>query len=187
MSRRVAAGAVLAALVAAALVIVGVGERWGSTLVREPAPLPAHVYRLSGAQSAAGGRALAWVVLAGLLAALAVRRRARTVLAGVSVGAAAGCLALCAGAAVDVAARVRSAAGPGASAVHQTGWPWVTVAAAAVALVAAAACVPAVRRWRGLGGRYDRPQAAPPPADPSAAAWAAIDRGEDPTVDGAEI
>jgi hypothetical protein len=37
-------------------------------------------------------------------------------------------------------------------------------------------------RWAALGARYDAPTTSPRVSDPAADAWAALDRGEDPTA-----
>ena len=123
----------------------------------------------------------ALVALAGAVAILATRRWGR-----VPVGLA---LAVAGGAAAWVALDVvrdteerawRATAEGGvrlpiAYPVHETAWPWVTLAAGVVLL--ATGLYTAVRgpSWPALGSRYDAPQRRDD-------AWAALDRGEDPTA-----
>jgi hypothetical protein len=45
-----------------------------------------------------------------------------------------------------------------------------------------AAVVLAGSRWPGLGARYDAPARPRPAPDPEAAAWDALDHGDDPTA-----
>lgn len=70
--------------------------------------------------------------------------------------------------------------------VHAAANEWWLLAAlgAAIAIVAGAMTVFRGGRWAELGAAYDAPTAAPPPrpTDAAATAWAALDRGDDPTA-----
>lgn len=83
---------------------------------------------------------------------------------------------------------------PGRLAASPTGWAWLGVAAAVVALAAVVVAVREVPHWPEMGSRYDAPtEAAAPGATPAAEAtppveersnldlWKAIDEGRDPT------
>jgi uncharacterized membrane protein (TIGR02234 family) len=68
-------------------------------------------------------------------------------------------------------------------AVHASanGWWVLAVIGGLLATVAGALTVLRGNRWAALGARYDAPTT-PKPSDPAADAWAALDRGEDPTA-----
>ncbi len=125
------------------------------------------------------------VALAGVVAIAATRRWGR-----VPVGLAlAACGSLVAAICLDLIRSTevrawRATGDPGiqtlpAWPVHETAWPWVTLAAGA--LLAATGLLVALRGpgWAGLGARYDAPAARPRSA---ADLWEALDRGEDPTT-----
>jgi uncharacterized membrane protein (TIGR02234 family) len=62
------------------------------------------------------------------------------------------------------------------------GWWLLALAGAVLATVAGALTVIRGSHWAALGARYDAPTARARGADPVADAWAALDRGEDPTA-----
>jgi hypothetical protein len=62
------------------------------------------------------------------------------------------------------------------------GWWVLTLIGGLLATVAGAVTVLRGNRWAGLGARYDAPSMPPRATDPAADAWAALDRGEDPTA-----
>jgi uncharacterized membrane protein (TIGR02234 family) len=72
--------------------------------------------------------------------------------------------------------------------VHTTGWWWVALAAAVVALAGSALAVRHVRAWPEMGSRYDAPARVPETQDPAEMEdvdlWRAIDQGRDPTDPG---
>jgi uncharacterized membrane protein (TIGR02234 family) len=70
--------------------------------------------------------------------------------------------------------------------VHGTANGWWVIAAVGGAIALLVGVVVAARsaRWAAMGQKYEAPQprtSAPATADPSDRAWAALDRGEDPT------
>jgi uncharacterized membrane protein (TIGR02234 family) len=72
---------------------------------------------------------------------------------------------------------------PGA---HTTGWWWLALVAAVLALAASALAVRHARSWPEMGSRYDAPTGAPGTRDPAEMEdvdlWRAIDQGRDPTT-----
>jgi uncharacterized membrane protein (TIGR02234 family) len=138
------------------------------------------------------------VLLAAAVALFAVRGAARVVV-GLLIGVAAAVLgwsgsrALTGG--LDAAAATEAGGLPRNSFVElSAGWPVVAVLAGGVGVAAGLLVALRGRRWSGMGRRYERPgadgAAAPrPDARPrtdeerALAAWQALDRGEDPTVD----
>ena len=68
---------------------------------------------------------------------------------------------------------------------HTTGWWYVALVAAVLALFASALAVRHVRDWPEMGSRYDAPTAPESDPDPSQMEgldlWRAIDQGRDPT------
>lgn len=138
--------------------------------------------------------ALALVALASWGALLALRGRARSVVAALGALAVAGgvvAVLVGTGAARDAATAeaVQRGAVPETVTVSLTVWPWVTLV---VLVVAFAAGVVAVRRaasWPSMSRRYDAPTAggtasAGAAADDAGARelWDALDEGHDPTV-----
>lgn len=190
---------------AAVLVVLGFGAlgvlvSYGATWVLALVPVfagtdggaaPAREVALSGRDLAPLGGAMGWVGLAAIAALLATRTWGRRVTGGVVVvaGGVAGVTAL-AFALTDVAsggagAFITAALGPtdaGATSVSISAW-WVLAMVSGLALVACGLLAlldgPS---WPRLGARYSRPdgQAGAPSA---AAAWDALDRGEDPTLE----
>jgi len=70
-------------------------------------------------------------------------------------------------------------------------WPVLAVVAGVLAIVVGLLVVLRSRSWPAMGRRYERPEAAaaepaaaPTAEDRAAAAWRALDRGEDPTEPG---
>jgi uncharacterized membrane protein (TIGR02234 family) len=196
--RRELTAAVLGAAAAGGLALMAGGQRWASVTVERPAPLPPVEAVLSGADLAPLVPASGLVLLAAAVALFAVRGAGRVVvglligLAGVVLGWA-GLRALTGG--LDAAAVAEVGGLPRDAVVEPaTGWPVVAVVAGAVALAAGVLVVVRGRRWPGMGRRYERPDAAAarPAARPRSdeeraqAAWQALDRGEDPTVEPAD-
>jgi hypothetical protein len=69
-------------------------------------------------------------------------------------------------------------------AVHAAANGWCLVAAIGglIGVLAGALTVVWSRNWTAMGAKYDAPSAPRPVKDPAAAAWDALDRGEDPTA-----
>jgi len=158
-SRRELALACLLTLLGAAVVLIAVGRRWV-----EPSSAPSQA-PATGEQVIPVARALALVALAGVVAVLAARGWLRL---------AVGVALVLSGAAIAVSA-AREIDGAGTPA-------WPVLAAAGGLLVLAAGLLTAVRArsWPALGARYDAPETRHPIA--AGDAWAALDRGEDPTA-----
>jgi uncharacterized membrane protein (TIGR02234 family) len=71
---------------------------------------------------------------------------------------------------------------------HTTGWWWVAVVGAVLALAASAFALRHVAAWPEMGSRYDAPSGGPTHEDPAdfddLDLWRAIDQGHDPTDPG---
>ncbi|MFY1699260.1 Trp biosynthesis-associated membrane protein [Solwaraspora sp. WMMA2101] len=197
--RRELAGAVGACLVGAGLTWYAARQAWAVEVTVRPEPLPAVEVVRTGADVLPWLPALALVGLAGAGAVLAsrgvVRRLIGALLAAVGVAVLAGAAAVL----VGVTPVARSAAETASTAPH---WP---VLAMAGALLSAAGGLTTVLRsggWPAMGARYERtaPGATAPGATATRPAvdrpeasvpkstldtWAALDRGEDPTIDDA--
>jgi len=191
-------GAALAGLVVAGgIALSAAGQTWVRlTAVRRP-PLPPVADDVSGGQVAPLVTATGLLLLAAAVALVATRGLGRV---------AVGLLASCAGAALAWSG-IRTLAGgtaldrslstvggsPGVQ-LHadvRAVWPVLAVVAGALAVVAGVVVVLRGRGWPAMGRRYERPAAAAEapaaarpatPEDRAAAAWRALDRGEDPTA-----
>lgn len=170
-------GTLVLGLVAGAVLLWASGRPW-ATLAGSG---------VSGRQLTELPYALGLVGLAGTVAVLAAGRWLRPVVGALLVLAGAG-----AAVASTQAWRHPRAADVGTVSTHPlartshlatTGWPAVALAAAVLLAVAGGLVLWRGARWPGMGRRYEAPGARrPPPRDPVAAAWEALDRGEDPTV-----
>jgi uncharacterized membrane protein (TIGR02234 family) len=132
--------------------------------------------------------ALGLAVLVMAAAVLASRSWLRVVIGLVTVSLGGIVIAVALRSTHDVAAALqRRAFGVPPGAVHTSlsGWAVVTTIGGVLAAAAGALTVLCGSRWPGLGARYDGPGADGPAAtraaEPAAAAWDALDRGEDPT------
>lgn len=85
---------------------------------------------------------------------------------------------------------VRLGLGSASLPVDRSAWLWITLAGAAVALLAAGVAVRHVRSWPEMGSRYDAPTGGGAPAEPRSLPpeelsnldlWKSLDEGEDPT------
>jgi uncharacterized membrane protein (TIGR02234 family) len=197
--RRELTAAVLGGAAAGGLALMAGGQRWASVTVQRPAPLPPVEAVATGADLAPLVPATGLVLLAAAVALFAVRGSGRVVV-GLLTAVAGGVLgwaglrALLTGG-LDAAAVAEAGGGPGASSVELApGWPVLAAVAGAVGLAAGLLVVLRGRQWPGMGRRYERPDAAAarPAARPrtdeerAQAAWQALDRGEDPTVEPAD-
>nr|WP_269204436.1 Trp biosynthesis-associated membrane protein [Motilibacter deserti] len=173
----------MAAVVAAgAVALLSGGRTWataravGTPVAAPPVPLTAG--DLAPAVSALGLVALAGA--AGLLAARGPLRRLVAVLVLLS-GAGLAVVAGRAGTSESAAAREASESLPGGTSIGVafSAWPWVAVVAGLVLAAAGFVAVARSGRWAALGARYDAPDGGRRAAPKDA--WAALDRGEDPT------
>lgn len=197
MSDRRELGTALAGLVVAGgLALSAAGQTWITlTAVRRP-PLPPVVDEVTGSQVAPLVTATGLLLLAAAVALVAMRGPARI---------AVGLLAACAGAALGWSglrtltggtALDRSLSSVGGSPgvqLHgqvQAAWPVLAVVAGVLAIAVGGLVVLRSRSWPAMGRRYERPGRAETPAatseDRAAAAWRALDRGDDPTEDPTE-
>lgn len=171
--------AVLLLVLAGAALLVATAGPWLTGVVPRPAPLPDELLERTADDVAPAVRALGLVVLAAAPALLAVRGRGRPVLGALVVAAGAGALV----AALRPLLDPTGVSGTGAD-LSATARPWLAAAGAALAVLGGLLVVVRGRGWPGLGRRYEAPAArreAPDPAADGAAAWEALDRGEDPT------
>jgi uncharacterized membrane protein (TIGR02234 family) len=181
---------VILALTGAALVLLATGRIWAQGRVDGLAGVvPVSV---TGRQAQPVLPALALIAgAAGMVLAICgpvVRWLAATalVLAGAGAGAAAVVLASDAARLLQPAASRLS--GVTGSAIRNSDlslWPWVTVLAGALVLLAGCWAMLAGAAWAAAGKRYQRLEAgaaAAAPTDDPAAAWDALTRGEDPTA-----
>ncbi|GAB3344047.1 Trp biosynthesis-associated membrane protein [Modestobacter lapidis] len=188
---------------AGGLALSASAQRWLTVTITRPRPLPPVVETLTGGQAAPLVTACGLLLLAAAVAVPAVRGAGR-VAVGLLVAAAGAGLgwsgvrgltgALTDAAAVDAAGRIGG--GTEISGAAAAGWPAVAVAAGLVALLAGLLVAVRGRAWPGMGRRYERAGSATTtasaaaatgrpqtPEDRHQAAWQALDRGEDPTVD----
>lgn len=138
--------------------------------------------------------ALALVALASWGALLALRGRARSVVAALGALAAAGgvvAVLVGTGAARDaaIAEAVQRGAVPKTVTASLTAWPWVTLGVLVVALAAGVVGVRRAAAWPSMSRRYDAPAAGGTASSGAAAddagareLWDALDEGHDPTV-----
>lgn len=184
--RRGLVGAVVACAAGALLVLLSSGRTWSQAVVREVTSAGRTHLAVTGHQVAPALSGLAIALLALAAAVLASRGVLRRIVgtAVVFAGAAVVGVAVTARGDVSAALEHREVGAQGLP-VHAAanGW-WVpALLGGLLALGAGVATVVRGDRWAGMGAKYDAPTAAPPrEPDPAAQAWAALDRGEDPTV-----
>jgi uncharacterized membrane protein (TIGR02234 family) len=195
--RRQLTAAVLGAAAAGGLALFASGQHWAQVTVDRNPPLPPVSGVLTGSQAVPLVPAMGLLLLAAGVALVAVRGRARVVV---------GALAVLAGAAlawsalgpltgrVDVGAAGLPVLGGSLDAARTdvaAGWPVVVLVAGLLAVAVGVLVVLRGRDWPAMGRRYERPGAAgagPVRRDDAqtdeertAAAWRALDRGDDPT------
>jgi uncharacterized membrane protein (TIGR02234 family) len=192
--RRELTVAVLGAAAAGGLALMAGGQRWADVTVERAAPLPPVSAVVTGADVAPLVPATGLVLLAAAVALVAVRGAGRVVV-GLLMAVAAGVLGWAglrgSTGGLDAGAVHEAAGRPADSIVElSVGWPLLAVVAGVVGLAAGLLVVLRGRRWPGMGRRYERSAdtgatAARPRTDEerAQAAWQALDRGEDPTVD----
>lgn len=189
-------GVVVVLLVASFGVLVSYGATWAVALVpvfagADGGATPGREVSLTGRDLAPLGAAMGWVGLAAIAGLLATRTWGRRVTGFVLVlaGGAAGVTGLAfglteaatGGGGTFVAAALGDAAEQATTEVSVTAW-WLPATVSGLAMLACGLLTvvdgPA---WPRLGARYSRPDAATG-APSAAAAWDALDRGEDPTL-----
>jgi uncharacterized membrane protein (TIGR02234 family) len=195
-SRRELAVAVVLGAAAGALALSSAGQTWARlTVVRRP-PLPPVGADLTGGQLAPLVTATGLLLLAAAIALFAVRGLGRIVV-GLFMAVAGGVLAwsglrpLVGELAVDAGSVVSAGDSPDSrvSTAVSAGWPLLALAAGVLGVLAGLVVVVRGRGWPAMGRRYEREGAAGPDRpgrpmtddDRAAAAWRALDRGEDPT------
>jgi uncharacterized membrane protein (TIGR02234 family) len=165
------------------LVLVADGRVWGSAVVRGATGAQVHV-AVTG--HAVGDVRPLGIALFALAAAILAVRGALRVIVGVLVvldGVVTVIVALHARGQVAHALATRAfGVAQERIAVPVSGWSLVCVAGGVLAALAGVAVLARGRQWPALGSRYDAPAARPRVTDAPAAAWDALDRGEDPTV-----
>lgn len=183
--------AVVLSAAAGGLALSSSGQDWARLTVVRRAPLPPVDAVLSGGQVAPLVPATGLVLLAAAVALFAVRGVGR-VAVGLFMALAGGALGwsglrpLVGRLAVDAASVTSAGASPGARVVTSVSaaWPVVALVAGVLGVLAGVLVTLRGRGWPAMGRRYERPGAAAPPVtadDRAAAAWRALDRGEDPT------
>jgi hypothetical protein len=181
--RRAYALGIVCCLVGAAALLFAVGQPWGHVVLDHGAGAPTSQQELTGSDIAGALTGPGLVGLAGVAGIVAARGRLRRVvgLVVLGAGAAAAVLAIVATARDRLAdAAVAAAPGAVASSVSQTAWPWVAAVGAIVMAVGGGLAAAGGAPGGGLSARHEAPTASQPAAaDP----WAALDRGDDPTVD----
>lgn len=148
-----------------------------------------------GTDAAPGLAGLALVAMAAAVAATTSGRIARWFSVIALVAVAAGVIALSLRAvlsAADVLGSVAAAQSGGTgsleAAASANAWPWISMAAALVLLVAAVGAAVGGRRWGALGGRYERPagddsEIGGARGERVDSDWDRVTRGDDPSVD----
>jgi uncharacterized membrane protein (TIGR02234 family) len=177
---------VLATALSGGLLLVANGQVWADTTVH-PAGARQHLsvtgHAVAPALSAIGVAALALAVA--MLASNGILRRIAGLLT-VVVGAATVPVAISAHGDLgrQLAARAFGSSSTDVGGDRAGWWIAAVIAGSLIALAGMTVTIYGAR-WRGLGSRYDAPgaQRVSPAADkePSASAWDALDRGQDPT------
>ena len=200
-ARREMTGVLAVAVLGAALPLFAAGQEWAAITAERRAPLPPVSTAATGGELAPLTPAAALVLLAAAGALLAVRGAGRVVVGLLVVGAGAAVAwssGRVLGGADVVTTRLQALGVPASDLTVDLApaWPVLAVAGGVLGALAGLATVARGRRWPALGGRYERPGG--PPSDgahPTAplsdeqraqAAWAALDRGDDPTADPAD-
>lgn len=183
-ARRWLSVAAAATLVGGALMLLAGGRPWAVATVHQPSPLPATRLRLTGADLGGIVRALGLLALAGVAGILATRGRGRAVVGALLLATGVGAvlsLGLAAPAQVRGSGAVQARVDTGASVTvrREPAWPAAYVLGGVLVGGAGLLTVVRGRHWPGMGARYEAPT---PTRTPAADPWAAIDRGEDPTL-----
>ena len=151
----------------------GLDADFGPDVARFPVGFSA-----TGVETTSGVEALGWAGLAGSVAIAATRGRSRRIAGAALLAVGLAATFVVGRVAVDPFNAYRAHVGlPAADdpvGTHRTQWVWIALAGALALLAAGVLTTRYGPRWPALGGRYDRTEQ---PDD----AWAALDRGEDPT------
>lgn len=184
-------GVLVALGVGAALMFLGYGRTWSTTVVTDPG-LPTLTIEESGRDLAPGGAATALVALAGVAALVATRRAGRLVTSALLMAAGLGSVYAAGAHGITTTEPVSGAFSTlvgveAASTSATSGTAWWLLAALGGLLVAGAGAVAlgTCSSWPVMGGRYERDADRPAPPDAAAAsagAWDQLDRGLDPTL-----
>jgi uncharacterized membrane protein (TIGR02234 family) len=190
------AGVLLVLGLASLGVLVSYGATWVVALVpvftgSATDAAPAREVTLAGRDLAPLGGAMGWVGLAAIAALLATRTWGRRVtgavvlLAGGAAGASAVAFGLTeaatGGGGTFVAAALGDAAEADSTSVSITAWWLLAVLSGLAMLVCGLLALLDGPAWPRLGARYSRSESATR-APSAAAAWDALDRGEDPSI-----
>ena len=195
-ARRTFVPVVVPGVLGSVVAAVGAAHAWARPVSNSPADLPTSM--ITSADSGIGTYPLALALsLAGLAAwgaLLVTRGRTRSAFAAIGSALTLGALATSTYAAFHATAGVRSAirdqVGMSRKAVnllvdvHLTGWFWMSLVGAVVALVAFTLAVRRAPAWPGMSRRYDAPGSQSAPRRPSTnqEIWKSIDEGHDPTT-----
>lgn len=186
--RREMTAAALAVVVGAVLVLLAVSQTWVTASWTAP-DYPAVRVRLDGGDASPVARACGYVALAGMVALLATRRAGRRIVGALLTLAGIGVVVACGffwwlGDVVADSALTQAAGDPtlsvAASDVTTTAWPLLAAVGGALITVAGVLAVLHGPRWPAMGIRYDAPTTRRHADDDP---WAALDKGEDPTLD----
>jgi uncharacterized membrane protein (TIGR02234 family) len=178
-------GAVLGVAAGGGLVLLSGSQKWAHARVRVPAGTPATLH-VTGHDVAGSLPALGIALVALAAAILAASGAIRRIVGLVVVAVAATTLGVSVTAPGQVSAALeKREVGAAGIAVHATANGWWVPALLGALLALGGGLLTIVRggSWGGLGAKYDAPTAAPRPKDPAMAAWDALDRGEDPTLE----
>jgi uncharacterized membrane protein (TIGR02234 family) len=157
---------------------------WADAAVHRPGIVTAQQLALPGTTVAGTATALSYAVLAATAVVLVTRGWLRRVAGGVAAALGALVAATTALGVSDVSGAVAAAAG-GPVAFTASLAPWWVASLAGGLLAVAGGALAAWRAsgWPAMGARYGVPEAERRTAsNPAAAAWNALDRGEDPTL-----
>ena len=177
---------VLAGLASSVLGAVAGAKPWAG----DPGVVGDPLGTLGSAGEVPLGLALALVVLACWGVLLAVRGRARRLVAGLAAVASVVLVGVAVHAAFTVPGKVVAAARASAltrtSGVGLTGWFWVALVCAVVSVLATLAAVRFAPGWPSRGSRYDAPGAQKAPVGAAEVEeidlWKSMDEGHDPTT-----
>lgn len=173
---------IVGCLLGSAALLFAAGQPWARVVLDHGVGAPTSQQELTGGDVAGALTGLGLVGLAGVAGLIAARGGLRRLvdLVVLAAGTSAAVIAIL-GTARDRIADVATAAAPGTAAtvVDQTAWPWVAVAGAVVLAVGGVLAAAGATVGGSLSARHEAPTASrSAAADP----WAALDRGEDPTL-----
>lgn len=183
--RAALARAVIGCALGGVLVVIAAGRVWSRATVSTPALGGRTHLAVTGHSVAPSLPALGIALIVLAAAVLATRRVLRRIVGVLIVFVSALTIGVAVTARGDVSqALEHKEVGAQGIAVHGSanGWWVLPLLGGIVAVAAGALTVARGERWAAMGTKYDAPSPSPVPADPAADAWAALDRGEDPTA-----